>query len=195
MEQMTQSAGARAQFVLTDAYAREMYRSIRPRVLIILGIVFFVPVLVYCITKIAWRALFSYVTGAAFLEGVSMWLAVALLLAYLVGFIWLLFAPRRRAKHLVRRMHELYGAPAQIRVSFLPDAMKVQMTAEDPGISLAYPVFVRCLETSNLFLFVTREKQLFPVAKQGLLDVDEETFKKSIALKCPDIKRNWRIAE
>ena len=95
MEQMTQSAGARAQFVLTDAYAREMYRSIRPRVLIILGIVFFVPVLVYCITKIAWRALFSYVTGAAFLEGVSMWLAVALLLAYLVGFIWLLFAPRR----------------------------------------------------------------------------------------------------
>jgi hypothetical protein len=112
MEQMTQSAGARAQFVLTDAYAREMYRSIRPRVLIILGIVFFVPVLVYCITKIAWRALFSYVTGAAFLEGVSMWLAVALLLAYLVGFIWLLFAPRRRAKHLVRRMHGICALEA-----------------------------------------------------------------------------------
>lgn len=189
-----QEAQARARFVLSDTYAREMYRSMRPRVLIILGIVLFVPVLVYCITKIAWRAIFSYVTGTAFLEGVSMWLAVALLLLYLVGFVWLLFAPRRRGKRLVRRMQELYGAPIEMRVNVLPDALEVRMTSEDSGVRLAYPLIRKCLETPNLFLFVTKEHQVFPIAKQGLLDVDEQTFKHMVELKCPDAKRNWRSA-
>ncbi len=185
---------ARARFVLSEAYARELYRSMRSRVLIILGIVFAGPVFVYCITKIAWRAVFSYVTGAAFWEGVSMWLAVALLVAYVAGLVWLLFAPRRRAKRLVRRLGELYGTPTELRMTFLSDALHVQTAADDTGIRLSYPVFVKCVETPNLFLLITKEKQAFPVAKQGLLDLDEAGFRTLLELKCPNAKRNWRSA-
>ena len=62
--------------------SRDFFRSFRQNLK--QGIVLGVPVVVYCITKVAWRAIFSYVTGAAFLEGVSMWLSVALLLALMI---------------------------------------------------------------------------------------------------------------
>ena len=69
MEQIEQAAWAKDRYVLSETWLLQMYRRLRPHWLIVLGIALGCPVLVYCATKILWRAIWSLVTGAAFLEG------------------------------------------------------------------------------------------------------------------------------
>lgn len=192
MEQREPILSARARFVLSQEYMLEQQRSLRPHWLLVLGIVLGVPVVVYCITKVAWRAIFSYVTGAAFLEGVSMWLSVALLLAYIAAFIWILFRPRRAAKRYARRARELFGELPELRMSFFPESMLLQSPASESGMRIDYGIVRKCVETPNLFLLITKEKQVFPVAKTGLCDIDNAGFRALMNLKCPNAKRNWR---
>lgn len=186
---------ARNRYELSFAYLLEQYRCLRRGGVIAVSLVLGVPILVYCITKIAFRAVWSIVTGAIFWEGVSMWLAVALLLAYVVGLVLFLFSPQRRAKRSLRRAVELFGTPPEIRMDFREDTVLIRTPVPESGLCVPYAVIGKCIETSSLFLLVTKEKQVFAVVKQGLLDVDEAGFRKLIVRKCPNAKCNWRSAE
>ena len=194
MENSEPIVSARDRYVLSFPYFLQQYRCLRKPGVIIISLVLGVPILVYCITKIAFRAVWSIVTGAVFWEGVSMWLAVALLLAYIVGLVLYLFAPRRKAKRSLRRAAELFGSPPEICMTFFEDALLIRTSVQEMSLRVPYAAVGTCIETRDLFLLVTKEKQTFAVAKQGLLDVDEEGFRKLLALKCPKAKVNWRNA-
>ena len=165
MENNEPIVSARDRYELSFAYLLEQYRCLRKGGVIAVSLVLGVPILVYCITKIAFRAVWSIVTGAIFWEGVSMWLAVALLLAYVVGLVLFLFSPRRRAKRSLRRASELFGTPPEICMDFREDTLLIRTPVPESGLCVPYAVIGKCIETSSLFLLVTKEKQVFAVAK------------------------------
>lgn len=192
MEQIEQAAWAKDRYVLSETWLLQMYRRLRPHWLIVLGIALGCPVLVYCATKILWRAIWSLVTGAVFLEGVSMWLSVALLLAYIAVFVWLLFGPRRKAKRVARRAQELFGAMPDLSIAFYGDAVTVRVTGQDACIRLDNSAFVKCIETQDLFLLMTKEGQPLPVVKQGLTEIGAEEFRTVIGYRCVNLKQKRR---
>ena len=123
---------------------------------------------------------------------VSMAISGVLLLLFVFLFITVLTAPRRNAKRRMRQLLETHPAVPSITQTFYADEVVMKTADERNGAHLAYSVFRKVTETNDLFLLWTKEKQVFPVAKQGLTVTDVPGFRALIREKCPKAKCRLR---
>lgn len=124
---------------------------------------------------------------------VSLYVAVTCILAAVGFLIWTLFSPRRFAKRSMRQIKERYETVPTRTLTFGEDGIAISSDGE-PGMRFAYGAIKCCIETSDLFVFRTKEKQLFAVEKQTLEPVDAQGFHALIRAKCPKARHNWRDA-
>ena len=123
---------------------------------------------------------------------ISMWIGAICVLFGVFLLVWTLLAPRRSAHRRMRQLKERYPETPTIVVEFLPDGIALCTDRGETGIRFAYASIKRCIETQDLFVLLTREKQVLSLEKQRLAFADEAGFRRLIRDKCPKAKVNWR---
>ena len=71
---------------------------------------------------------------------------------------------------------------------FYDDGIRLKIGERQSDIRLSYPIIVRCMETRDLILLETKEKQVVQVHKAALEGLDVPGFKALIREKCPKAK-------
>ena len=103
----------------------------------------------------------------------------------------LLFAPRKQAKVTTGRIMELYGRIPEIRAFFFQDRIVFHNTASNGDLTLRYESIANCMETRDVILLMTKQKQFHPLAKAGFSGTDEAGFKAFMREKLPGDKLRW----
>ena len=121
-------------------------------------------------------------------------LAVALIaLAGLLIFLYV-GLPRIQAKGIVKRSQEAFGGPPVMDTFFYADGLLVRSRADKAELRYAYDVFAACMETEDLFLLQTKQKQAVTLGKAGFSGTDEHAFRAFIEKKLPGAKFYWKNA-
>ena len=104
----------------------------------------------------------------------------------------LLYAPRKQAKLTAGRIKETYGQIPEVRASFFQDRIVFHNTASNGDISLRYDNISDCLETRDVILLVTKQKQFHSLVKAGFSGTDEAGFRAFIREKASNAKYYWK---
>ncbi len=175
-----------ARCVFRPAYETELqlYRAARSKLRLVLLIVLGAACIAYLLSMLIRQALMVLV----FKNPIGFWVLVACLAAFIALYIWAFFSPSRNAKRRLRRGFELYGDLPTVVTEFYDDGIRLKIGERQSDIRLSYPIIVRCMETRDLILLETKEKQIVQVHKAALEGLDVPGFKALIREKCPKAK-------
>lgn len=170
----------------------QLYRGIRRTWRIVLLCLLYGALFSVLLVRIGFNAVKIIAFDLPVYAAVSMWVSGVMLLVFAFIFVRTLIAPRRNAKRRMRQLLETHPAVPSITQTFYADEVVMKTADERNGAHLAYSVFRKVTETNDLFLLWTKEKQVFPVAKQGLTVTDVPGFRALIREKCPKAKCRLR---
>ena len=112
--------------------------------------------------------------------------------ASLMLLILFVYVPRKQAKQTVGRIKELNGRIPEVRSSFFQDRIVSHNTASNGETSLRYEKIADCLETRDVILLMTEQKQYYTLVKSGFSGTDEQGFKQFMRKKAPTAKFHWK---
>lgn len=193
-EMETEERAALAQSTYTPTYEaeRQRFRAMRSYRRIVLLCILYGALFSYLLVRIGIQLVKILAFHVPVYAAISMWVSATLLILFVYLFVTVLTAPRRNAKRRMRQLLEAYPSIPSVTQTFRADEVTIRSEDEINGARFAYSAIRRISETDDLFLFWTKEKQVFPVAKQGLSGVDVPGFRALMDAKCPKAKRRWR---
>ena len=176
----------------TEAGFMQVYRIARKGVRIAIFTVaacFFVYAGYHLINWIVWmiRSGEPIFTEPGFL----LLLAEIAAMAFIV--VWEATAPKRFARRQLSRVAETYnGTDPTMTASFFDDGITFHNEASGSTMQMDYGRFTRILETKDLFLLITQQKQMIDLDKDGFKGMDVSGFRAFMDGKCPNAKRKWK---
>ena len=127
-------------------------------------------------------------------SAVSLWTGIAGILLAVLLLVWSLIGPRRAAGRRMRQYAEAYETVPTRVVEFTPDGISIRSDGE-AAMGFAYSAIRKCVETADLFIFMTKEKQLFAIEKQRLELTDLEGFRGGLCKTCLKARLRLRKAK
>ena len=185
METEERTVLAKSTFTPDDARMLQERRAVRKHGLVVLICILYGLFLSGMLMRIVWQTVKILIFKRPVYSAVSLWFTIVGILVCTVFLIWFLYAPRRRARRRMRQLCEAYPAVPTFAVTFYEEEIVLKSSERELGARFCYPVVKRCLETPDLFVLETKERQFFSLEKARLQVVDTPGFRKLIEEKCP----------
>ena len=183
---------ASAAYTPTAASERQIYRAMRPRWRIVLLCILFGALFVFLLVRVGIQVAKIFVLDLTVYTVISLAMSALQVLLFVFLFVWMLIAPRRAARQHIKQLKEMYPEPPTMRCAFESDGIALQSGAWN-GVRFAYASIAKCLETEDLFVLQSKQKQVFSIEKQTLTGVDVPGFRALIREKCPKAKCSFDL--
>jgi len=135
----------------------------------------------------------SKYTGQPIYGETLFWICLACFALYTYLIVRVFIGASVFSKREQKRRREMYGTEQfEIEASFFDDKIDFQNLVSRALTHPSYSVFRSLFETKDLFLLVTREKQVYMLAKDGFEGTDAAGFRRFMDEKCPNAKRRWK---
>ena len=191
MELQERTVWAKSAYTPTKETELEINRTLRKVQTVIMVCVGCGMIIMSQIFRIGMAVLRIIIFEQPIYSAVSLWTSIAGILLAVLLLVWALIGPRRAARRKMRQLAEAYETVPTRIVEFTSEGISIRSDGE-AAMGFAYAAIRNCVETANLFVFMTREKQLFAIEKQRVEPADLDAFRSGIERVCPKARVRWR---
>ena len=191
MELQERTVWAKSAYPPTKETELEINRTLRKVQTVIMVCVGCGMIIMSQIFRIGMAVLRIIIFEQPIYSAVSLWTSIAGILLAVLLLVWALIGPRRAARRKMRQLAEAYETVPTRIVEFTSEGISIRSDGE-AAMGFAYAAIRNCVETANLFVFMTREKQLFAIEKQRVEPADLDAFRSGIERVCPKARVRWR---